>query len=457
LGRSAIGLAVAASLACAACLALSGCGDDDTPAAPEPAGARLFGFVLQSDTMQPIASASVWLLAEDGVTFVDGPARTDANGLYSFDGLATGTYRVAATTSAGLCLIPFDGHDTAIAVSESDSVPATRDILLRSRIPGCFAPPTIRVQVFDAATGAPIRGARIGQFLLDAPFGSRFDDALIETYTDASGEALYDAFTSTIAGTENQALSGLIVHHPDYATRIYPGEDSLVAVTFNDSTPALVRIGLRAADPDSGGTIRGVVTLDGAPAAGVAVGLAIASDFVLPLAAKHAGDEAVSAAALLLSTFTDSTGAYVFAAVEPGCYFVRPGYSATDGLVSIELAAEGEHRVARGAIVTAPELRVARTFALLDPPDGHFAISDTVDFRWARIEGAAEYIIQLQGGLPGRAGRGVRAADTTRAVAFFPPDEIYRWQVAAYDNAGRLLSRSEPPRFFTTGPPVGAR
>ncbi|MFN0150080.1 MAG: collagen binding domain-containing protein [bacterium] len=445
-------------------LAIVGCGDDPMRGVPDSTdGARLFGFVLQSDTMQPIADASVWLLAEDGVTFVDGPARTGASGLYAFDGLASGTYRVAATTPAGGCLIPFDGHDTPFAVSESDTVPATRDLLLRSRAFGCFAPPTIRAQVFDAATGAPIRGARIGQLRLNAPFNADADEFVLDTYTDESGEALYDALTSTVSGTDNQALSGLIVHHPDYATRIYPGEDSLIVITFTDEVPALVHIGLRAAAPNSGGTLRGVVTLGGAPAAGVPVGLAVVTDRVLSRPAPNDGKKSgvetggAVAAAQLLSTTTDSTGAYAFAGIEPGRYFVRPGYLATDGFVSIDASAEGEHVVGRGAIVAAPELRVARTFETFEPADGLGALSDTVDFRWARVDGATRYVVQLQGGLTGRGERGAGTTDTTRAVAFFPPDEIYRWQVAAYDNAGRLLSLSEPPRFFTTGPPVSAR
>lgn len=421
-------------------------------------GARLFGFVLQSDTMQPIANASVWLLAEDGVTFVDGPARTDANGLYSFRGIATGAYRVAATTLAGGCLIPFDGHDAPIAVSETDTVPATRDLILRSRAFGCFAPPTIRAHVFDAATGAPIRGARIAQLRLDAPFAALADSFYLETYTDESGEALYDAFTSTIEGTDTQALSALIVHHPGYATRIYPGEDSLVAIAFDDTMPALVRIGLTPAGAQAGGTLRGVVTVGGAPAAGIAVGLAIVADDVPPVAEKaRASAFARAAAALALATATDSAGAYAFAGLEPGRYFVRPGYPTTDGFVSIARDAEGEHRVARGAIVEAPELRVARTFDALEPPDGFVAPSDTVDFRWRRVDGAAEYFVHLQGSAPGEREVAARAADTTRAVAFFPQGEIYRWYVSAYDNAGRLISLSEPPRFFTTGPPAGAR
>jgi hypothetical protein len=434
----------------AAALALSlgaGCSDDDAMA-PEPAasGTRVTGFVLRADNAQPVADASVWLVAEDGLTLVAGPARTNASGAYAFTGISPGTYRLAVNTIAGICLAPFAGHDALFAVAEGDSLEERDDLLMRSILFGCTRPPAILMQVFDESSGAPVAGARIAQSVLDAPF-----DASTEMFTDERGEALFDARTETIPLSDppRRTLAEMIVHHPAYSARVFPGVDSLIVVP--EGNPPVVRIGLRARSRASAAIVRGrVVSGDaatlGEPLGGVRVALAIATPPVV--SAKNAAGD--TAALNMLIATTDSAGLFEFREIEPGDYSVRPAYLPTDRLVSIAGIDEGPYRVASdSAQITTPNLSVASALPVFAPEPDAAAPSDTVVFRWARVPNATSYELLMRGSFPGSLMNIATTADTSIALRFFPGGEPLRWQVLAIDSELRVLTRSEPPRIVT--------
>ena len=431
-------------------LALSfaaGCGNDDTMAPePAPAGTRVEGFVRRADNAQAIADASVWLIAEDGVTLVAGPARTNDSGAYALTGVSPGTYRLAVNTTAGICLAPFAGHEAFFAVAEGDTIIAPADLRLRPILFGCMPPPAILMQVFDESSGEPVAGARISQGVLDAPF-----DASTEMYTDERGEALFDARTETIPSSDRRTLGEMIVHHPAYEARIFPGPDSLVILP--EGNAPVVRIGLRPRSGASTAVVRGRVvsgdaTTLGAPLGGVRVALAISTR--RPDPAKDARADTV--AFNMLTTSTDSAGLFEFRDVDPGEYSVRPAYLPTDGLVSLAGIEEGPYRVGSDSVqITTLDLHVATALPIFAPEPDAMAPSDTVVFRWALVPGATRYDVLLRGSFPGSFLQIASTADTSVSLVFFPPGEPYRWEVLAIDANARVVTRSEPPRIVTPG------
>lgn len=137
------------------------------------AAGRISGRVIDADSGEPIEGAQVLLVAADnGSPTV---ARSDAQGRFSFDGLAAGRYRAQAM-KPGLISIVNVSVDASLVV-EGDAVLTTRDLGLRRG-------GTLSGRVTDGG-GAPVAGLVIQLEPADRDRESAFTPPVS---TDGSGE-----------------------------------------------------------------------------------------------------------------------------------------------------------------------------------------------------------------------------------------------------------------------------
>ena len=148
--------------------------DDPKPAAAAKGHGKITGVVLDAEGGKPAAGAEVVLLdpPKPGEDHYYGPLplhklKADADGRFTFAGLAPGWYRVWANLEARSSR-KHSHRGVAVTVPEAGDGPKPVDLVLSPA-------PTVTVRVLDDKTGEPIAGAKVEPGWSDLPDGFATD------------------------------------------------------------------------------------------------------------------------------------------------------------------------------------------------------------------------------------------------------------------------------------------
>ena len=453
-------------------LSVSGCDDDYPP--PSDLFNRVVVIANDFDCGAPQAGVKLILMDAENNRPVTDPVVTGADGRVSFENLPESRYVVLAYPGGGIGI-----YHQPESFWLDEKVGASAYAVLGSHDADLFAPartPPLHVVTVFILTfrHSHYEDAlpRIAGQVVDAVSGESLNRVFVSLPSHVTAYAGLLAISDDVTGPDGQFLvagipfaadpiSGnifqvqpLIISREGYTPlawfhQLPNGEDNLDI--------SGVRIALQTLSGD-GGSLTGFVSYLGEPVVGQRVGLAALG--VPPVAGKSFGspsggdsDSTVPDELQPLSgvglvgqvAVTDSTGAFRFAGLSPGYYYLHPSFLVGDDYVFLSQPADRPYEVITGETTTADTLRVLQSIRPYEPEPGSIVNTPVRLFHWSAVAEADSYRVYLD--------RGVLGTFTGTQAQLPEGEEItaddHVWNVVAFTRDGVYVGTKERYSRFT--------